>query len=169
MHHLTTSIGVAVGDGGRRADALLRDAGTALARARRGGGARAEVFDDALRRRRERRVQLAGELRAAVRRDELAVHFHPVVDLHAGEVAGFEALARWPRPAGEDVAPREFLALAGEAGLLAELGAAVLRRATRHGACWHARLGGRSATGCRSTWPRGRCATARSSRPYGRR
>ena len=142
VHHLTASIGVAVGGGGRHADALLRDAGTALARARRAGGARAEVFDAELRRRRERRLQLAGELRAAVRRDELAVHFLPVVDLAAGEVAGFEALARWPRPAGEDVAPREFLALAGEAGLLPALGAGVLRRATRHGACWHARLGG---------------------------
>jgi diguanylate cyclase (GGDEF)-like protein len=142
VHHLTTSIGVAVGDGGRHADALLRDAGTALARARRCGGARAEVFDGELRRRRERRLQLAGELRAAVRRDELAVHFHPVVDLNAGEVAGFEALARWPRPAGGDVAPSEFLALAGEAGLLGDLGAAVLRRAARHGACWHARVGG---------------------------
>ena len=133
---------MAVGGGGRHADALLRDAGTALARARRAGGARAEVFDAELRRRRERRLQLAGELRAVVRRDELAVHFLPVVDLAAGEVAGFEALARWPRPAGEDVAPREFLALAGEAGLLPALGAGVLRRATRHGACWHARLGG---------------------------
>ena len=141
-HHLTASIGVAVGAGGRHADALLRDAGTALARARRRGGMRTEVFDGELRRRRERRLRLSAELRAVVQRDELAVHFHPVVDLTDGGVAGFEALARWPRPADEAVAPREFLALAAEAGLLAELGAGVLRRATRHGACWHARLGG---------------------------
>ena len=141
-HHLTTSIGVAVGDGGRRptpccATPARRSPapGAVAARGRRSSTTRCAAAASAA-------CSWRAKLRAAVRRDELAVHFLPVVDLRAGEVAGFEALAARPRPAGEDVAPREFVALAGEAGLLGALGAAVLRRATRHGACWHARLGG---------------------------
>jgi diguanylate cyclase (GGDEF)-like protein len=145
-HCATTSIGVALYDGGADADALLRNADAALYRAKDRGRARYELFDDRLHEALVRRLRLGTELRGAVRRGDLEVHFQPVVELDSGRVASFEALARWRRR-GERVHPAEFIPIAEETGLVVALGSAILERAAEHAARWQRRFGERLAVG----------------------
>ncbi|HSD76313.1 MAG TPA: EAL domain-containing protein, partial [Solirubrobacteraceae bacterium] len=104
------------------------------------GRARYELFDRRLHRALMRRLRLGAELRSAVGRGEVGVHFQPVVELAGGRIASFEALARWRRPGGT-VGPAEFIPIAEETGLVVALGAAVLERAARHAASWQQRFG----------------------------
>ncbi|HSD79867.1 MAG TPA: bifunctional diguanylate cyclase/phosphodiesterase, partial [Solirubrobacteraceae bacterium] len=139
-HTATTSIGVAISDEATGADALVRNADAALYRAKDRGRARYELFDRRLHRALMRRLRLGAELRSAVGRGQVGVHFQPVVELASGRIASFEALARWRRPGGT-VGPAEFIPIAEETGLVVALGAAVLERAARHAASWQQRFG----------------------------
>jgi EAL domain-containing protein (putative c-di-GMP-specific phosphodiesterase class I) len=94
------------------------------------------VFDEAMRGDVMGRINVAGELRAAVRADRIEVAFQPIVDLTDGWVVGMEALARWTNDAGEVIPADLFIAVAEETGIIAELGAAVLRRAAREAVTW---------------------------------
>ena len=139
-HGATTSIGVALWEEGGDADALLRNADAALYRAKDRGRGRYELFDRGLHQALVRRLRLGAELRSAVRRRALRVHFQPVVELGSGRVASFEALARWRRR-GEAIHPSEFIPIAEESGLVVALGTAVLERAAQHAASWQRRFG----------------------------
>ncbi len=119
--------------GVRDADSLLRDADTAMYQAKGAGKDRVEVFSEETRRRIVRRLELEQRLRAALEQETLAVHYQPQVDLATGRMVGVEALARW-----DEAAPAEFIGLAEETGLIAPLGAWVLRTACRALAGWHA-------------------------------
>lgn len=109
----------------------FEEADAALHKAKAQGRSRVAAFDDSLRRELSRALDVESELREALSLDELSVAFQPEIDLLTGRVVGLEALARWSRPTGEAVPPSEFIAIAEDSGLVAELDAHVLRTALR--------------------------------------
>ncbi len=120
-------------------DELLKNADVALYRAKDAGRRGFRFFDRRMRDEVVARVELAADLRRALTRDEFAVVFQPVVALESGRPRGFEALLRWPGHG--EVAPDAFLAVAEDAGLLADIGAVVLDRALAWLARWRDRDG----------------------------
>ena len=138
------SIGVVVaGPGHAEAEDVLRDADVAMYQAKSAGKDCWAVFDEQARLRAQQRVGLAVDLREAVEREQLTVHYQPVVHLD-GDVpvlASVEELARWHHPVHGTVPPSEFIALAEENGLVAALGLQVLRTACRQMVRWREQLG----------------------------
>ncbi len=121
---LSASIGVALAAGGEVGTAgLLGEADIAMYRAKRDRPGTYRIFDEAMRGDALGRINVAGELRAAVRSDGLDIDYQPIVDLATGEVVALEALARWTNDAGERVPPDVFIPVAEETGLIGELGA----------------------------------------------
>src|SRR6185436_10826405 len=108
--------------GHESAEALLRDADTAMYRAKANGRGRYEVFDAAMRAHVMGLLELESELRRAVERCEFQVHYQPVVRLDNGMLQGFEALVRWQHPRRGLVRPDQFIAVAEETGLIVPLG-----------------------------------------------
>lgn len=95
----STSIGIALNTAHYEDPAhLLRDADTALCRAKEQGRARYQIFDKAMHTKVVARLQLENELRRAIERQEFVVHYQPIIALKSGRIAGFEALARWQSP-----------------------------------------------------------------------
>ncbi len=132
----TASIGIVWGYAEyARAEDLLRDADAAMYRAKELGKARYEVFDAELRDQVRARLSCEAELRKAALRDEIAVQYQPIVSLSSGRICGFEALARWQRD-GKLVPPAEFIPLAEETGLIADIECNVLRKACSDLARW---------------------------------
>jgi diguanylate cyclase (GGDEF)-like protein/PAS domain S-box-containing protein/excisionase family DNA binding protein len=131
------SIGVATSAGRDvTADALLRDADTAMYRAKEHGGDRVQRFDAAMRARRQDDLELERDLRQAIDRGELTVVFQPIVALPGAEPTGFEALLRWPHPTRGAVSPAVFVPLAERSGLIGRLGRMVLDTACAQVARW---------------------------------
>ncbi len=138
----SASIGIALsatGYGGP--EEVLRDADTAMYRAKSLGRARCEVFDTALFETAQRRIRLDADLRAALDRQEFLVHFQPIVDLKSGQIIGLEALVRWGHPARGMVPPRDFIPIAESTGLIIQLDRWVLREACRQLREWQEGLG----------------------------
>ncbi len=134
---ITTSIGIAVGSRAyEKPIDLLRDADTAMYRAKGAGKGRHEVFDSAMQAHAVEQLQLESELRRAMVRDEIRVLYQPVVSLHDRAIQGFEALARWKHPTRGLLSPSAFLPAAEETGLIVELGFQVLRKACRQIQGW---------------------------------
>jgi diguanylate cyclase (GGDEF)-like protein/PAS domain S-box-containing protein len=134
---LTSSIGIAVGDApGDTPETILRNADTAMYRAKERGRDRIELFDDELRARAVSRLLFENDLRRALRRDELVVHYQPSVDLLTGQINGVEALVRWDHPRRGLVPPDAFVELAAETGLIVPLGRLVLEQAVTDAASW---------------------------------
>lgn len=135
---VTVSIGIAPSYGGQeRADELLRNADTAMYRAKGLGRARHEVFDSAMHQRAMRMLELETDLWRAVERCELRLFYQPIVSLRDGGVCGFEALVRWQHPERGLISPGDFIPLAEETGLIAPLGWWVLEEACRQGQAWN--------------------------------
>ncbi|HEX2200053.1 MAG TPA: EAL domain-containing protein [Burkholderiales bacterium] len=129
---VTPSIGIAVfPDDGRDAETLIRNSDAAMYHAKEMGRANYQFFTAEMNQAASRRLALEGDLRRALGKDELRVHYQPVVDARTGEVSGHEALVRWQHPARGLVAPAEFIQLAEETGLILKLGEWVLREACR--------------------------------------
>jgi predicted signal transduction protein with EAL and GGDEF domain len=143
-HHLSTSVGLAVAgpEHARDPDSLIRDADTAMYRAKRGGRGRLEVFDQLTRTRVLERVRTTSELRHALDHDELTLVYQPIVDLETGAVARAEALLRWNHPERGLVSPDEFVPLAEESGLILPIGQWVLNAVGRQMAAWDRRPDG---------------------------
>ncbi|MEX2658443.1 MAG: EAL domain-containing protein [Acidimicrobiales bacterium] len=134
---VAVSVGVVIADDNHvRPDDLLRDADTAMYRAKQRGGSRHEVFDDSFRVEAVGRLQVENELRHAIEDDRVRVHYQPIVDLTTGRISGVEALVRYEDPAGGLVQPVEFLTVAEESGLIVPLGARVLDEACRQAVRW---------------------------------
>jgi diguanylate cyclase (GGDEF)-like protein len=110
---------------------LLRDAETALFEAKRLEKS-CIVFDDSMREKLKRRQMLESELFQAVERDEIQVHFQPIVDLTTGKIHSFEALCRWQHPQLGMVSPVEFIPIAEENGEIVEIGNRVLELACKY-------------------------------------
>lgn len=142
---VTTSIGIAVSaTAGSDTDGLVRQADTALYRAKHGGKARYEVFDRAMHESTLARLQLEADLRSAVRGGGLSLHYQPVVCVATGRISGFEALVRWRHPTRGTLAAEHFVPVAEDTGLVAAIDRWVLREACRQLSAWHRQLGGRS-------------------------
>ncbi|NAZ87465.1 EAL domain-containing protein [Kineococcus sp. T90] len=133
---VTGSVGVAEARG--TADQTLRDADTAMYRAKRRGRAQWAVFDDSMRTAVDSEIELELDLRRAVEREELRVAYQAVVDLPAGTPAGVEALLRWERPGAGPVSPAVFVPVLEDSGLIVPVGRWVLRTAVRQLARWRA-------------------------------
>ena len=136
---ITASMGVATARPGSGEDPelLVRDADIAMYRAKERGRARYEIFDEGMRERAAARLQTQRDLSLALQRDELEVHFQPVVDLRTGTVTGSEALVRWRHPVRGLLGPDEFIPHAEQTGLVVALGAVVLSRACAVTAGWN--------------------------------
>ena len=134
---ISASVGVALAQAEEvDANALLRNADTAMYLAKGRGRGRVEVFDEALRHRAVRRLETESGLRRAIEGDELRLAFQPEVDLATGHLAGIEALVRWEHPDRGLLPPSEFIAVAEETGLVNEVGSWVLCEAAAQLARW---------------------------------
>jgi predicted signal transduction protein with EAL and GGDEF domain len=128
--YTTASIGVASSATGyESADDVLRDADIAMYRAKQLGRARCEVYDQAMHASALRRFSVESDLRAGIERNELVLHYQPLVSLRTGRIAGFEALVRWRRGGGPLVFPGDFIDVAEDSGLIVEIGQWVLNEA----------------------------------------
>jgi diguanylate cyclase (GGDEF)-like protein/PAS domain S-box-containing protein len=135
---ITTSIGVSVfPDDGADPEALLRSADHAMARAKEKGRNNfqlsiPELTDEAV-----QRLTLQAGLRQAIEKDELVLHYQPVLSLTTGRILSMEALVRWQHPDKGLVMPGAFIDVAEKAGMMVSLGDWVLNRAARQARKWH--------------------------------
>jgi diguanylate cyclase (GGDEF)-like protein/PAS domain S-box-containing protein len=137
----SVSIGIALSNSSYdQAEDILRDADTAMYRAKSLGKARYEVFDADMRASVMARLQLETDLRHALDREEFRNFYQPIVDLASGEIVGFEALLRWQHPTRGLLGPEEFIPVAEETGLIRDLGWWNLREACRQITDWRAAL-----------------------------
>ncbi len=135
---LGASIGIVSHEDGDTADELLRNADIAMYMAKRGGKARFEVFETAMHVAAVQRLQMEVDLAHALERDELLLHYQPVVTLDDGAIVGVEALLRWQHPERGLVGPGEFIPLAESTGAILPIGRWVLHEACRQIAAWQA-------------------------------
>jgi diguanylate cyclase (GGDEF)-like protein/PAS domain S-box-containing protein len=138
--YASASIGITIGsDDYERPEQILRDADTAMYRAKAQGRGRSEIFDADMRAEVVARLQLENDLRRAVDRGELLLFYQPIVRLASREVAGFEALLRWQHPQRGLIAPGEFISIAEETGLIVPLSQFVFREACQVASRWSPR------------------------------
>jgi diguanylate cyclase (GGDEF)-like protein/PAS domain S-box-containing protein len=131
------SVGIALAPGDAiDADRLLKSADMALYRAKADGRCTFRFFEPDMDARVQARHRVEVELRAALQSGGLELHYQPLVDLRTGETTAFEALIRWPHPERGMIPPIEFIPVAEETGLIAPLGAFVLRQACADAARW---------------------------------
>ena len=125
-----TSIGIAFHSlEYKRPEELLRDADTAMYRAKELGKARYAVFTSNMHATALARLQLETDLRRALSRPEILAYYQPIFNLQTQELIGFEALARWQHPHRGLVSPGEFIPIAEETGLIVPLGRLMLQEA----------------------------------------
>ncbi len=137
----SVSIGIAVGpEDGANADDILIAADLALYAVKAGKRGTFQFYDRQMSEGLEDRRQLEADLRRAIERGELELHYQPSVVLKTGEIAGFEALARWRHPVRGNVPPTTFISIAEECGLIHAIGEWSLAEACRKAATWPDRL-----------------------------
>jgi diguanylate cyclase (GGDEF)-like protein/PAS domain S-box-containing protein len=136
---VSASIGIAVSTGGPHGPdgpALLQRSDVAMYRAKKAGRSRIEIFDEVMRDRRQRRVELVEQLQSAIEDETLDVLYQPIVDLRTGRIAAVEALVRWLHPTRGLIGPDEFLPLAVQTHLDVSLDHQVMRRALNDASRW---------------------------------
>ena len=129
------SIGIAVGNAASPED-LMRNADLALYDAKNAGKNRYAVFAPTMHEAALARLSLTSDLRHAIERSELVVHYQPLVALASGGILGLEALVRWQHPELGLLPPGQFIALAEETGLIVPIGRMVLQTALREAVRW---------------------------------
>jgi diguanylate cyclase (GGDEF)-like protein len=136
---MSASIGVVVGGAGhQRPVDLLRDADTAMYRAKALGRGRHQVFDETMHREAMEVLSLEMEMRRGLARGEFRVYYQPIVSIASGQVRAVEALLRWQHPERGLLLPETFVPLAEENGLIVPLGSWVLRESCRQLGAWDA-------------------------------
>jgi diguanylate cyclase (GGDEF)-like protein/PAS domain S-box-containing protein len=136
----TLSTGIALGRARySRPEDIVRDADTAMHRAKARGRDRQEVFDSLMHANAISRLQLETDLRLAIEREQIEVVYQPIVSLAGLNVCGFEALARWSHPERGAVSPGDFVPVAEETGLIVPIDRYVLRRTCRQMKEWKER------------------------------
>jgi diguanylate cyclase (GGDEF)-like protein len=131
------SVGIAMyPDDGVRGAELLKMADTAMYRAKSAGRSRFAFYEEPMNAESKRRTVLDGELRNALERSELVLHYQPQIDLKTGALCGVEALVRWQHPTRGLLFPRDFIEYAEEIGLIPEIGGWVMAEACRQFQQW---------------------------------
>ena len=133
------AIGVALMHAGQDSEELFRNAQFAVKQAKAAG--RPQVYEARQATEARRRFSIETELRRALDKDQLNLFYQPLINLKSGEVAGFEALARWAHEDRGDISPTEFIPVAEESGLILTLGRWAMDKATRTLADWDKQLG----------------------------
>jgi diguanylate cyclase (GGDEF)-like protein len=135
--YVTFSMGLArFPEHGDSAATLMKNAESAMFRAKRRGGNRIQIYDHGINHRAGHRLLVENALRGAIARDELSVLYQPVVDLRAGRVIGTEALVRWRHPRLGTIMPDEFIPVAEEIGTIVDIGEWVLHTAASQTQAW---------------------------------
>ena len=139
---ISATTGIAVSTTGYdQPAAIVRDATTALNRARPRGTSQYEIFDPAMRARAVSRLQVEIDLRQAIETQAFEMHYQPIVSFGTGRITGFEALLRWRHPVRGMVSPAEFIPIAEDTGMIVEIGRFALAESCRQMAAWQARFG----------------------------
>ena len=133
------AIGVALMQPGQDSEELFRNAQFAVKQAKTAG--RPQVYEPSEASAARRRFSIETELRRALDRDELTLAYQPLINLKSGQVAGFEALARWTHPDRGEISPSEFIPVAEESGLILSLGRWAMDRAAHTLTGWDAAVG----------------------------
>ncbi|MDH3461059.1 MAG: EAL domain-containing protein, partial [Burkholderiaceae bacterium] len=127
---VTASVGIAVyPQDGDSAEVLLKNADTAMYRAKELGKNTYQFFTEDMNSTAFAKLTLESELQKALERDQFVLHYQPKIDIHSGKIAGVEALIRWSHPEWGLMAPGQFIALAEEIGLITVIGSWVMERA----------------------------------------
>jgi predicted signal transduction protein with EAL and GGDEF domain len=135
--HVTASIGIVVHPGdGTAVEALLQNADSAMYEAKNLGRNNYQFYRSELNSSACERQSLESGLRHAIERQELQLHYQPIVNLSTGAIAGVEALIRWQHPTLGLVLPDQFISIAEESGLIVPIGRWVLREACRQAQAW---------------------------------
>jgi diguanylate cyclase (GGDEF)-like protein len=135
--YLSASIGIALSiTGYGNADEALRDADTALYRAKSFGKSRCEVFDTGILESTQMRNYLEKDLQSALNRNEFSVYYQPIVSLSTQQIVGFEALARWIHHSNGMIMPKEFIPIAEKNGIIIPLDRWVMLQACRQLKVW---------------------------------
>ncbi len=137
------SLGVVLGHADYQTpDQVLRDADTAMYRAKASGKSAYVIFDEAMHAAARARLKIETDLRFALERGEFQIFYQPIVDLHTGGIDGCEALLRWQHPERGLLLPADFLDVASEAGLIVALDWWVLEQTCRNLLRWQRRYPG---------------------------
>jgi len=133
---MTASMGIVFSSGDSTVAEMLRDADTAMYAAKAEKRGSIQVFEPAMHQRAQARLQMETDLRRGLDRGEFRVFYQPIIHLHSGTVAGFEALVRWQHPEQGLLSPAQFITAAEENGLIIPLGYWILQEATQQWQRW---------------------------------